>query len=52
MHKDPKYLIIRFGSVPFVDLTGLRILKGIIEEFIKWINLIFLQKRYTIYIVI
>ena len=32
IHKDPKYLIIRFGSVPFVDLTGLRILKGIIEE--------------------
>lgn len=32
IHKDPKYLIIRFGAVPFVDLTGLRILKGIIEE--------------------
>lgn len=32
IHKDPKYLIIRFGAVPFVDLTGLCILKGIIEE--------------------
>jgi MFS superfamily sulfate permease-like transporter len=21
IHKDPKYLIIRFGAVPFVDLT-------------------------------
>ena len=32
IHKDPKYLIIRFVKVPFVDLTGLRILRGIIEE--------------------
>ena len=35
IHKDPKYLIIRFVKVPFVDLTGLRILRGIIEELQK-----------------
>ena len=35
IHKDPKFLIIRFGQVPFVDLTGLRILRGIIEELQK-----------------
>ena len=35
IHKDPKYLIIRFVKVPFVDLTDLRILRGIIEELQK-----------------
>lgn len=35
IHKDPKYLIIRFVKVPFVDLTGLRILRSIIEELQK-----------------
>ena len=35
IHKDPKYLIIRFVKVPFVDLKGLRILRGIIEELQK-----------------
>ena len=35
IHKDPKYLTIRFVKVPFVDLTGLRILRGIIEELQK-----------------
>lgn len=35
IHKDPTYLIIRFVKVPFVDLTGLRILRGIIEELQK-----------------
>lgn len=35
IHRDPKYLIIRFVKVPFVDLTGLRILRGIIEELQK-----------------
>lgn len=35
IHKDPKYLIIRFVKVPFVDLTGLRILRNIIEELQK-----------------
>ena len=35
IHKDPKYLIICFVKVPFVDLTGLRILRGIIEELQK-----------------
>lgn len=35
IHNDPKYLIIRFVKVPFVDLTGLRILRGIIEELQK-----------------
>lgn len=35
IHKDPKYLIIRFVKVPFVDLTGLRILRRIIEELQK-----------------
>lgn len=29
IHKDPKFLIIRFSQVPFVDLTGLRILLDI-----------------------
>lgn len=29
IHKDPKFLIIRFTQVPFVDLTGLRILLDI-----------------------
>mgnify|MGYP002792954437 FL=1 len=32
IHKDPKYLIIRFVKVPFVDLKGLRILRGIIKK--------------------
>ena len=31
INKDPKFLIIRFGDVPFVDLTGLRILLDIIQ---------------------
>lgn len=35
IHKDPKYLIIRFVKVPFVDLTGLRILRSIIDELQK-----------------
>ena len=35
IHKDPKYLIIRFVKVPFVDLTGLSILRSIIEELQK-----------------
>ena len=35
IHKDPKYLIIRFVKVPFGDLTSLRILRGIIEELQK-----------------
>lgn len=35
IHKDPKYLIIRFVKVPFVDLTGLRILRSIIEKLQK-----------------
>ena len=35
IHKDPKYLIIRFVKVPFVDLTGLRILRSIIGELQK-----------------
>lgn len=32
IHKDPTFLIIRFSEVPFVDITGLRILHGIIDE--------------------
>lgn len=35
IHKDPKYLIIRFVKVPFVDLTGLSILRSIIDELQK-----------------
>ncbi len=31
IHKYPKYLIIRFSEVPFVDFTGLRILNEIIK---------------------
>lgn len=32
IHKDPKFLIIRFKEVPFVDLTGLRMLNEIIQS--------------------
>lgn len=32
INKDPKYLIIRFKEVPFVDLTGLRMLNEIIQN--------------------
>lgn len=32
IHKDPRYLIIRFAEVPFVDLTGLRMLNEIIKN--------------------
>lgn len=32
IHKYPKCLIIRFGEVPFVDLTGLRMLNEIIKN--------------------
>ncbi len=30
--KDPKYLIIRFENVPFVDLTGLKMLNEVIKN--------------------
>lgn len=32
IHGEPKYLIIRFADVPFVDLTGLRFLIDIVDE--------------------
>lgn len=35
IHKAPKFLIIRFNQVPFVDLTGIRILSSIIGELQK-----------------
>ncbi len=33
--KDPKFLIIRFESVPFVDLTGLKMLNEVIKNLQK-----------------
>lgn len=35
IHQDPKVLIIRLNEVPFVDLTGLRVLSSIVEELKK-----------------